>query len=363
MAEVKKRIESLTPEQEAQKPIYVDKWEKIGRAVAPNPYLSKDELAIVREQVKKLIKSPVLEKEVHGNEHENIFVFKSPVAMLYGVYHWIHELKEPMDEYIVRKEAEGFTPTAGKEENYLKELLKSSINFGNLDAAFLSIYDYYFNVLELYEEVAPLLPLIEMAKYISWWQLYQGAFFCSIRPKALHFSPENKLLLHRNIEPAIQYWDGSEGKSKSAWQLNGIVCPRWLVEAKEGQLKAEDFFKLKNAEVEREFVRKFGIENLLSALGATVLEKRMFKVKTTTVKVLDDLSRLGNVVKPLDTTYELLGFSFQGTDFKYLKMENPSLPGVFHVEGVHPDCKTVMDALSFRITGELGHEIVIDYLT
>ena len=31
----------------------------------------------------------------------------------------------------------------------------------------------------------------------------------------------------------------------------------------------------------------------------------------------------------------------------YLKMTNPSI-GVFHVEGVHPDCTTVDQALEFR---------------
>ena len=46
--------------------------------------------------------------------------------------------------------------------------------------------------------------------------------------------------------------------------------------------------------------------------------------------------------------YELLCIDIgDGRGRPYLKMTNPSV-GTVHIEGVHPDCKTVESALNFR---------------
>lgn len=78
-----------------------------------------------------------------------------------------------------------------------------------------------------------------------------------------------------------------------------------------------------NTEIRREIVRKVGLERFVQAAGARVMDK------------------LGN--------YELISvrLSEEAPDCRYLKMLNPSI-GVWHVEGVGPDCRTVREALHFR---------------
>ena len=57
----------------------------------------------------------------------------------------------------------------------------------------------------------------------------------------------------------------------------------------------------------------------------------------------------------LDTegTYELIGINFAEEVYPeriYLKMINPSVNDI-HIEAVHPDCKTVKEALMWRNFG------------
>jgi len=56
--------------------------------------------------------------------------------------------------------------------------------------------------------------------------------------------------------------------------------------------------------------------------------------------------------------YELLLLDLgDGRRRPYLKMRNPSL-GVYHIEGVHPDCSTVVEALRWRNGSDLEPELI-----
>ena len=99
-----------------------------------------------------------------------------------------------------------------------------------------------------------------------------------------------------------------------------IVHPEGLRILK--KLDGKIILKEKNAEVRREIVRKIGVEKLVRDVGAKVKDAQ------------------GN--------YELLMIDIDGErERPYLKMKNPSI-GVYHVEGVSPDCKTVKEALNWR---------------
>lgn len=53
-------------------------------------------------------------------------------------------------------------------------------------------------------------------------------------------------------------------------------------------------------------------------------------------------------IKTLDSVYELLNFDIiDGKHRPYLKMLNPST-GNWRVEGIHPKCKTINQALGFQ---------------
>jgi hypothetical protein len=78
-----------------------------------------------------------------------------------------------------------------------------------------------------------------------------------------------------------------------------------------------------NAEVRREIVRKVGIERVCYALQA---------------RVLDTLGE-----------YELLELDAgEGRRYRYLKMHNPSVPEIWHLEGVDNQVATVREALHWR---------------
>jgi hypothetical protein len=127
--------------------------------------------------------------------------------------------------------------------------------------------------------------------------------------------------LHCDGGAAIEYLDGWK-----MWSLNGVTVPQWLAETPYRDIDCAEFAKLDNVEVRREFVRKVGVERVVQQIGATVLDK------------------CGD--------YELLEVDLKGDTGKwpYLKMRNPSI-GVWHLECVSKECKTVQQAINFRASG------------
>jgi hypothetical protein len=99
------------------------------------------------------------------------------------------------------------------------------------------------------------------------------------------------------------------------------------VETPAEQLDPVHVLQTQNTEQRRELVRKVGIERLLAHLPHSCLDQQ--------------------------DSYTLLDIclSEEVPHARYLKMRNPSI-GVWHVEGVHPDCKTVQEALNWRASGD-----------
>jgi hypothetical protein len=103
-----------------------------------------------------------------------------------------------------------------------------------------------------------------------------------------------------------------------------------LAETRAVEIDCNEFPKIQNVEVRREFIRKVGAERLLHKLGSKLLDKR--------------------------GDYELHLLDLGGTTGKwpYLKMLNPSI-GTWHVEAVGKECNTVTKALNFRNGGRVKH--------
>ena len=121
---------------------------------------------------------------------------------------------------------------------------------------------------------------------------------------------------------AIAYPDGW-----GLYCLNGIRVPEQLVTTQAEQLDCQFILKERNAEIRREFVRKAGIEKVCRDLHARRIDQR--------------------------DSYELLLLNLgDGRERPYLKMKNPSI-GVYHIEGVASDCRTVQQALC-RTEQEVG---------
>jgi hypothetical protein len=123
--------------------------------------------------------------------------------------------------------------------------------------------------------------------------------------------------LHRDGGPALAYSDGF-----ALWRLNGVAVPDWLAATPAGAIDPRRLPAIPNAEVRREFIRKVGLARILRALGARVISS--------------------------SGLYELLELDLgDGRRRPYLKMRNPSVDTV-HIEGVHPRCQTVQEALNYR---------------
>jgi hypothetical protein len=142
--------------------------------------------------------------------------------------------------------------------------------------------------------------------------------------------------LHADLGPAIEWQDGTK-----LFYLNDVSVPESLVMTKAEDIDCNMVTTEKNVEVRREIVRKVGVERLCQKLNA---------------KVIDTWTEPNS-----GSPYELLGLdiglkeqnrsgnpSTKPRLYLYLKMKNPSVPGVYHLEGVPSGCKTVIQALNFR---------------
>ena len=179
--------------------------------------------------------------------------------------------------------------------------------------AFYTYPEKYMNI--DYGEYSKILSLWDtLGKSCGWWYPYESICFISDRPQEIH---KKGVQLHNESGPAMLYRDGY-----ALWCLNGVDVGENIVTTPAEKLDAKLVLTSKNAEVRREIVRKMGIELVCQRLGARCVDK------------------VGD--------YELLMLDLGDKRSRpYLKMLNPSI-GVYHVEGVAPECDTVRKALAWR---------------
>ena len=161
---------------------------------------------------------------------------------------------------------------------------------------------------------------------------YMRPEFCMVsdRPEWIHTDADNRP--HADGKAAIRWRDGW-----SLYYLNGVRVPPWLAETSSGRLDPLLMHQIDNAEVRAQFVRKVGLERLLYKLDATLIDAETVIMRT-----------------PIDGSwpckYALYEMAYApGVRRRVLKMDNASLPSVEHVEYVPTDCKTVREAMNFRL--------------
>jgi hypothetical protein len=173
----------------------------------------------------------------------------------------------------------------------------------------------YYEALREYCSFEKLEGLITVAENCAFaWTFPDVVVFCA-PPVEIHRNAAGQL--HCETGAAIKFADGW-----GVWALNGVRLTQQIVETPASQLDPNLVTTTKNAEWRREIVRKIGIERICEALNAKCVDK--------------------------DGDYELLMLTLGDRRKRpYLKMRNPSI-GVFHIEGVSPECRTVQQALNFR---------------
>ncbi len=143
---------------------------------------------------------------------------------------------------------------------------------------------------------------------------------CIVSEKPIEIHMRNGVL-HNEKSASVVYADGTK-----VWSLNGVRVSQEIVETQAENLDAHLLLKERNAEVRREIVRKIGIERICVDLSAECIDRY--------------------------DVYELLLLDISDNRKRpYLKMRNPSI-GIYHIEGVAPEIKTVAEALKWRNQSE-----------
>lgn len=341
----KKKIESLTPEQEAQMDVYAKKWIDIGLNCDPCDFEASKKHAIRAYEMSGL------------EPPRKFYLFDSPWSAAIGTY----LLRGPGD-YLKRDKAiqgeqrkvdmiEGWSSivdTVSKQldangdgwvgmSEDLREMATQAMDgehrsgrllpgvirsyvtdmvYGSHEAGWLSFYDYMANCLGI--ELTPRIePFFEIAKTCGWWAMYEGMVVFQHRHEEVHIKDGK---LHRDGGPAIRYRDGF-----SMWSLNGVSVPQWLAETPTEKIKVEQINRLKNAQQRAEAISKFGIDRYVYKSGAKVIDTE-------------------------EPMYQILEVPWHdGTKKRYLKMKNPSVDELWHVEGVGDEVNVIDEAIEWRL--------------
>ena len=130
-----------------------------------------------------------------------------------------------------------------------------------------------------------------------------------------------------NKKPSMVFKDGYE-----TYNLNGVNVTKEIAYLDENTITKEIVLTQENADIRREILRKMSDAKIVEILDSKVVDTKPFTINGK------------------KNTYELLNIDIngQGRVRPFLKMDNPSLKGVVHIEGVEDDCKTVEDAIRFR---------------
>ncbi|MDX6501568.1 MAG: hypothetical protein QOG23_4828 [Blastocatellia bacterium] len=124
--------------------------------------------------------------------------------------------------------------------------------------------------------------------------------------------------VHSEDGAAVRWPEGEE----EYFVINGVRVTRVIIETPAGELDPRLILHERNAAVRREIVRKIGIERVCRGLNAQCVDRQ--------------------------GDYELLMLDLHDERARpFLKMKDPSR-GIYHIEGVAPECETVASALAWR---------------
>lgn len=202
----------------------------------------------------------------------------------------------------------------------LNNVMKSWI-YGNHEAHWLSFYEFFLRECKL-ECCKKIEKFIECAKVSGWWLPFDECCFCVERPTRL-FQDENGNL-HNENGPAIEYSDGAG----VYYFINGINVPSEIVLTPAEKLDPMLVVKETNVDIRRIIIDKIGIKRIEQKLGSTIIDKGV-----------DDNGKPAWLVN-IDLK--------DGKIRPYFKFEYASLPGMFGLESIPPNIKTVEKAKRWR---------------
>ncbi|MGW8324130.1 MAG: DUF6745 domain-containing protein [Desulfobacterales bacterium] len=191
--------------------------------------------------------------------------------------------------------------------------------YGQHEVHWLGFYDYFNNVLKLELQTEKLAGLWMIAQSAGWFLPHENICWISERHDVCKLKNG---IIHCDGGPAIHYPDGF-----SVWALNGVRVPEYIAITQAEKIDPELIIKEKNAEVRREIVRKIGIERVCQKLSIDTIDTGLDYV---------------------NNKCELLKLNIHGDTHKYIKLINPSVPEIYHIEGVPVECENIDQALNSR---------------
>lgn len=311
-----KKIEKLTPEQEAKFPEYVNKWVSIG---TNTDRLDFDTTLEIVNDFRELI----------GKSRVPLMIVDNPIEA------WVCccLLKQDVKHDDLREEmTQVFN---GNPKKYLIPTAVTPYQNGSFFAHIFSFYDYMLTELDL--DIDPELE----NKYRKWERTAQiGCIYpmeditivCE-KPTEIHLNENNQL--HRDGGPALVYAGLGDFK---IYSLNNVTVPEYLAVTPAEELDITLYNKEQNADVKAEFVRKVGIERFLES-----------------GKKVDSYEQYDGPEYQWwhNSQYELWDMASMFSNLTYapfLKMQNQTTK-IWHMEGVSPGCRTIQDAVKERFGG------------
>lgn len=245
-------IESLTQEQIAKFPEYVDKWVSIG-------------LSTARCDRKKAEAAAAMAYEAADLKMPNQVIWTdSPVQQMHAYVlvrfelgdnlHLLNDLppnkKQESYEKLLEKLPEALLKSENKEFS-IKEVREEAINgsiYGSQDAGWLSFYNYMRDELGLKEETEKLIGLTELAKDCGWWIPADEVCFMSEKPTLINRDEEGRL--HSLTGPALQYAD-----LFSLYCVHGVRLPEYVIANPElitvDKIENEDNLEIKRVMIDQ----------------------------------------------------------------------------------------------------------------
>lgn len=312
---MKTKIEHITEEQKAKMPQYVQKWIDIGRDTTRlDEAKTKKAIDNYRKMINKKVDVPLI---ILDNPLESWVACSLLLEHKVSLDNLHEELKSVFD---------------GNPKKYKIPTARLPWQSGSFFVSTFSFYDF------MIEELGVELEQDLYAKYKIWEATSQlGCIYplddftiVSQKPTEIHMNENN--VLHKDGGPALVYAGMGDIK---IYSLNGVTVPEYIATTPEEKLDLEYYNTITNADVKAEFVRKVGIER--------------FKSKG---KLLDSYVNYDEKKYPWvhRSKYELYDMEclFDGlTTAPYLSMENIT-SGIYHFEGVSPQCQTLPAAIKER---------------
>ncbi|MDE2095734.1 MAG: hypothetical protein KGL39_00625 [Patescibacteria group bacterium] len=129
----------------------------------------------------------------------------------------------------------------------------------------MSFYDYFREVLSLFEETEKLIGVLEVAKSAGWWLPYQRICWVSERHNVLNRDERGRL--HCENGPALSYPDGF-----SIWAWHGMRVVQKVIE-KPSTITLKDIDEESNVEIRRVLLERFGLSRYLREGHVELIDK------------------------------------------------------------------------------------------